>query len=414
MDSHKAINPNSNFDSKPIYLGNLGSPKTKHKLQFDANGFIRVSLDNKTTATVPPTLQSLDVATETISGLLEDLQPGSKLADLFMNSVWKEYEASLLNTTPGLIPSFGHLFYYPHSNRLAAFAPEEWHKHALISRNSLLIRDPKQSITIEQQQHLFQNVVIGSSGASVGRNAFMACLKTLANNKAKIADPRAYKTTNMNRTEIPFWAIGMNKAEAAALIAYEFNPYLKIYAYKEGLHQNNFQTFLEGNAATDEPKLDFIFDESDDPDVKVETLIRSRNARINLFRISDIGVGYQIDFRNWKKYPDLSLSYGVSDEQLLDSQQKWREDMANRELFIHFSRQLMGNNLKKIPEVDDLVEKRLDSPYSGSIPQIGIAAYTGGNHMALLIAMNVLGYKIPERIFVDLRKGKIESEGKWT
>ena len=329
----------------------------------------------------------------TIDGLLEDLAPGSILADKFADEFLPEYEKAIANDSKR--PNCGTVFYYPTRGDLVWYAPKFWHNIALLSRNSLLIRDKKQVVTWEQQRELFKKVVVGVAGASVGKNAFLRIIDTLQPEAIKIADPRAYKDTNSSRTTLAYWEIGENKAVIAARQAHANNPYINISVFSDGINAQNETNFING--------LTYLVEETDDPDTKIRLRILARRHRIPVFMISDIGIATQIDFMDYQNDPGLPLSVGVRDDVLLAAQESWHKDRANRELFFKFAFKLTGDDWKNVPEFHDLVLKKIESPFTGGVPQLGVAAHKGACEVALMIAMKELGYKIPQRSFFNPR-----------
>jgi hypothetical protein len=337
-----------------------------------------------------------------VDGLIEDLVPGSALSDEFFSEFLSDYEIAVLTNSD--FPHIGELFYYPEREDLVCYAPQRWHEIALLTRNSLLLRDEKQTISWEEQRKIFGRLVIGVVGASVGKNVFLAAANFLLPKHMKIADLRNYKDTNSARTQLSYFEIGRNKAEVAASQLHANNPYLPISVYSTGLNEGNRTDYICGNEKIGEPKIDYLIEETDDPDAKISGRIWARENRVPVIMVSDIGIGYQIDFRDFKNEPRASLAVGISDEELLGSQKKWHEDKANRELFFEFAFKLIGENWREIPEFADLVLKKVNVPFGGGIPQLGVAAFKGASDVATMIGMHELGYKMAERVFVDTRK----------
>jgi hypothetical protein len=415
-ETEKKFNPYQEYPGKPVSLGEVGRAIEEGIVEFSGDGKAMIYLSENEKVEVP-TENQFSIISHTVDGLMEDLAPGSKLADRFTEEILPAYYEALENNPEK--PQFGNIFYYPLHKSLVIYAPAEWHKIALVARNSNLIRNLNQSIGWEEMRSIFEKVTVGDAGASVGKNIFLRNIDTLRPDKAKIADPRNYKPTNINRTHIGFRDIGVNKAVVAARQVHEADPYISISVYSEGLHAGNLDDFLNGNKQINEFPVDFVIEETDDPDVKISLRQQAKISGKPVIMISDIGVGYQIDFRDFKKYPDMSMAYGISDEELLDSQAKWHEDKANRAIFFKFAFSLIGEEWRRgrsninIPEFEDLIDKTLPSQFAGGIPQLGLAAHAGAGHVALMIAMRSLGYKLPERILVDPRSGKMETFGEY-
>jgi molybdopterin/thiamine biosynthesis adenylyltransferase len=394
----------SSYPGRHIYLGEVKKLQEENKLSVNPDNSISTYMNGETKAFHRN--QVFPRSKETTEGLLEDLTPGTQLAGNFQTEIWPLYEKSISENP--VLPLFGELFYYPDLDHIVTYLPQKWHHIALVARNSLLIRDTNQSISWADQRRLFENITVGVAGASVGKNIFLRAIDTLRPLKIKIGDPRKYKDTNSQRTDLSYWEIGQNKAIVAAKQVHRNDPYCQIFVYSEGLRSENIDTFLAGSK--DEPKLDFLIEETDDPDIKIKLRQEARKRQIPVFMITDIGSSYQIDFRDFKQQPDLSLANNISDEDLIGAQNKWHKDRANRELFFDFAFKIIGDYWKEVPEFHDLVLKKISVPFGGGIPQLGLAAQAGGSHLSLLLAQKILGEEIPGRIFANLRKLEIKTE----
>lgn len=391
-------NPYRNYPHRPVLLGDVKELERSGRLAYVKDSR-DVTVDGVITI---PVERQFPKVRHTIDGLTDDLAPGSALCDRFVEEVLPQYEEATVMDP--LRPPYGTLVYYPNFGHLVWYAPKEWHRVALLTRNSLLIRDAQQRISWEEQRELFQSTIVGSAGASVGKNAFLRVLDTLNPDAAKIADPREYKDTNSRRTQLGYWEIGASKAATAALQAHSTDPYTAISVYDEGLHAKNSQDFMLGDKTIGEPGIDYLIEETDDPDAKINLRALARQYKIPVLMVTDVGVAHQIDVRHFRKFPNLSLAVGVNDDELLSAQAAWHNDRANRELFFNFAFKLIGQDWRNVPEFRDIVLKNLETPFAGGIPQLGVAAHAGGADIALMIALDRLGYELPERDFVNPRE----------
>lgn len=397
-------NPYIDYPSKPIILG----PAQEAEYKERSDNAVIITLPSGERVSIPPDQQFSRVQ-GTMNGLLEDLVPGSELADEFYQKVWPNYEKALEENPER--PTFGTLVFYPNRKDLVWYVPQEWHQIALLARNSLLIRDAEQTIGWAEQRQKLSPIVVGVAGASVGKNAFLRVIDTLQPDFIKIGDPRPYKDTNARRTDLSYWDTGRNKAIVAAEQAHRTDPFTGISVYQNGIHRGNIGDFVQGNEIIGEPPISDLIEETDDPDTKIDLGIAGRAYRKRVYRITDIGVAYQIDVRDYKKSPNLTLAVGVEDRKLLAAQEAWHNDMANRELFFEFAFKLIGDHWRTVPEFHDLILKQLETPFAGGIPQLGVAAHAGASHVALMVAQKALGYRLPERVFVDLRERRIVEIG---
>jgi hypothetical protein len=384
------------YTGKPIILGNLKEAMGTKKVKL---------IDDKVELTLPsgeviviPQKHKFDRANQTIQELTGAISSESPL--------YKEFSQELLSGNPD--PT---VVYYPEAEDMVLYAPPKWHKTALILSNSLLIRDQKQEISWEEQRKIFDSLVIGVAGASVGKNAFMRIIDTIRPNWIKIADPKTYKDTNSNRTDLSYKNMGEKKAVVAAKQVHGNDPFTNISVYSEGLNDSNMEDFVGGNKIKHEPRLDYLVEETDDPIRKIESLKYARKNKIPFCMVTDIGSAYQVDFRDFKNKPNLPLMYGVRDEEIFAVQKMWNEDKRDASLLLKFGMKLIGDRWMEVPEFSDFVLGKNRGTTSRGIPQLGIAAHAGGSHLALTIAKHALGAEVPERFFVNLASRKIIEEG---
>lgn len=406
--SSEAASPYLDYPGKPVILGDPKILRKQGRLQYLADGRARINLSPGEFYVIPPDQQFNRVET-TIAGLLEDLVPGSSLADKFYEEAYTPYEQSQLENPDR--PGYGAVVYYPQRKDLVLYAPAYWHQISLLTRNSLLLRDAEQSIDWEKQREAFSRKTIGVAGASVGKNAFLRIIDTLRPGWVKIADPSFYKDTNANRTDLAYWEIGQNKAIISAQQAHRADPYMNISVYQNGIYPGEIESFILGEKKNSEPPIDILVEETDDLETKVMLFQKARQHRKPVFMITDLGAAYQLDFRNFRDDPDLSLAYGVGDDDLLSSLRKWQEDRADRTLFFDFAFKLIGQHWREVPEFKDLVLKNVDTPFGGGIPQLGIAAHAGASHGALMVADFILRNALPERTFNNMRARQYTQEG---
>ena len=342
---------------------------------------------------------------QTLQELSEVLSPDSSMYNEFENEVLSKKDA----TFDVNIFEEGVFVYYPDTEHLVTYAPPKWHKYALILRNSLLIRDPQQNISWKEQREIFDSLVIGVAGASVGKNAFKSIIDTLHPKWMKIADPKVYKDSNSNRTDLAYWDIGKNKAVVAAQQIHRNNPFINISVYSDGLNDVNMDDFVGGDISKGEPELDYLIEETDDPIRKIESLRYAKKYKIPFCMVTDVGSAYQIDFRDFKKKPNMPLMYGIKNEEIFTVLNEWNKDKSNTNLVLGFAAKLLGNKWLDVPEFKGHIFKEYIGT-SKELPQLGIAARAGGSHLALMIAKHALGEKMPERVFVNLATRKITEE----
>lgn len=397
------INPYLEYTGKPIILGPVQEIDTE-VLHWLRRGSAVLKLPSGESLKVPASHQQ-NCIESTLNALLGNLTPGSQYEETF-NAFREGYEEALINShgKPDKL-RFGELVYYPLENDLVWFAPRDLKLLAWLARNEIQLKDPEQKISWEEQRRIFEAQVIGVVGGSVGSNIFKRVNDTLKPSWLKIADPDSYDDANRNRSVFGHRELGVNKAEANARMLHQTDPWLPISVYSEGVHPENIRDFLLGNDKYKEPPATGIVDVCDDPVRKIEIGQQCRANGIPLWRLTDFGKTFQVEYFPYRDIPDFPLAIGVSDDELVRVKDNWRDDPANRSLFFDFAFALVGNHWRHDPEFAGFINQQNRTPFTKGIPQTSIASEAGASHVALHMASVMLGWEQPNRFYVDLRSG---------
>lgn len=307
---------------------------------------------------------------------------------------------------------YGTYVYYPNTGDLTQFTPKNWHRLSLVTSNNLLLSDPDRKMDWNEIRNKFDNFVPAIAGASVGSNIALALSMDLRPETIKIADPNNHKVSNGNRKPLSYGKIVQsqneldlsgsmfelkNKAVAAAESLQSLDPYMKVFAYYEGVSDENKLAFLAGNRI--EPRASVIIEEVDDPHAKIYIRKAARKARVRLIMATDVGSSAQVDIRPFDIDPEASLAYGISDDELYQIQKEAREN-PSRSAFYRFAEALIGSEFKSRGEFGEITDEKLPKLFS-SVPQLGSTALVAAGLTAEVVARIILGYKYPERFLVD-------------
>lgn len=351
-----------------------------------------------------------DLVGATLFGLNEALvraEKGSGLRKEF------DEEFARFSKLEGDYGSYGTYAYYPRSGDLVHYAPQRWHRLALVTSNSSLYLDPEMKMSWEDVRSVFDNLIVGIAGASVGNNIAHALTMDIRPRVLKIGDPHSYKMPNANRVklgyrdmvlsernkELMFNPTGLNnKAVGAASQIHTLDPFMQVWTYFEGVNRDNVESFIGGNMV--EPALDFVVEETDDPDSKILIREMAREKRVRLFMASDLGSAVQIDIRNFDTNPNASLAVGVPDDELYTCQRMAHERVGDRAVFVKFANILIGEEYKSLGEFSRLIDGRINRLFA-SIPQLGSTAAMGGGILAEVMARTALGHTYPERFLIN-------------
>jgi len=317
---------------------------------------------------------------------------------------------------------YGTYAYYPATGDLAQYAPERYHRLALVTSNSSLLLDADRKLKWEEVREIFDDLVVAIAGASLGNNVAHSIARDIRPKNLKIADPNLFKVSNANRVglsyedivlpnslrESQFSSLGLkNKAIGAAEQIHRIDPFMRVWAYFEGVNLENIHSFAVGNRF--EPGADFIVEETDNPDAKIMIREMARRERVKVIMATDAGSAVQIDIRNFDFNPNASLAVGISDEDLYKSQKEAHED-PSRENFYRFAESLIGDDFRGRGEFGDIIDGKLPK-MCASVPQLGSTAAMAGSIVAEVVARTALGYKYPERFVVDKKSLEVRSFG---
>ena len=345
-----------------------------------------------------PEKNIFDLVTPTYFSLLENLVPGSDLMDKFLRERTKIER--------------GVWVYYPKNNDLVKFAPEYWHRTALVMRNSTLLRDQQMKLSWLEIRKKFESTVISIAGCSVGSNIAYAIAGDIRPKHMKIADYKQYNISNANRARIHYSEFGENKARVVAENIHSNDPFMGISVFDEGINKNNVHDFIMGNKRAKDPPSDVIIEEVDDPDVKILIREIARENRIPVIMGTDIGSVAQIDLSVFHKNENLPLTTcGMSDMDLYQKRDLWKADLASRDKFLDFAFALVGKNYEMSPEFANIVNKSEPDLFAGT-PQLGSTAMIVGGLVAEITARLILGFALPERMIFNKITGEGWAEGK--
>jgi hypothetical protein len=256
----------------------------------------------------------------------------------------------------------GSWFYFPWSNQLVHYVPEELHFEMRTGRNKLLI-------TAAEQEAYYQGVV-GIAGLSVGSHAALTIAMTGGAKTLKLADPDTISGPNLNRIRTGAPNIGTNKAMVVARSIYEINPYANIILYTEGFSESMMSEFFEA------PKLNVFIEEMDNPYFKFKSREEARKRGIATIMATDNGDGVIADVERY----DISNSYPIFHGLAGKLSAEGLKNMPPKDL-PKVAGKIAGANLV-VPRMLESVAEVGNSLYSW--PQLGTAANMCGTILAYL------------------------------
>lgn len=194
------------------------------------------------------------------------------------------------------LEEYGTWVHYPWSGRVVHVLPEAEYRELRTSRN-------RNKITAEEQA-LLRGLRLGIVGLSVGQATAVTLALEEIGGTYVLADFDRLELSNMNRLRAGVHSIGVNKALLTAREIYEINPYARVEAFPDGINDRNIEAFLGG-----ERRLDILFEECDDLEMKIRLRERARAQRIPvLMETSDRGM---IDIERFDLEPSRPVLHGL-------------------------------------------------------------------------------------------------------
>ncbi len=342
---------------------------------------------------------------------------GKTLRDFF-NEEWELYNEALENSDGRQI-DYGWYAYYEKNNDLVLYAPPFWHKVVAVASSSKLLSDDQMKFSWKEIRSVFEQTTVGVAGCSVGSNIAHSLVMDLRPNCIKLADKSLYKMENINRVRLSYKEIAknnkergdsfalplQNKAQTVAGQIYGIDPFLDVFVYDQGIHEQNVAQFFDG--VGNEPALQILVEEVDDPRIKIFLRQEARKRKIPVLMMTDMGSSVQMDLLRYDQDQTLSLSYGVSDEFLIQAMESVYENAGNKQSFFAFVDALIGTDYRT-DELKEILDGNTEIPTSTLIPQLGSTAALAGAIAAETIARIRLGAHYAPRMIFNKRTFEVK------
>lgn len=395
-------------------------------ISFRGNKIVYIPQDNdrrrlkEKEITVFPRAQYNSMVYSTLSGLDDAIPAESPLRQSFA-LIWDDFTANFEDLE--YMRRFGSYVYYPVSKHMVHFAPPDLHRLALMASNATLIEDPRGEMGWEDIRKIFDNLVIGVVGTSVGSNIVRNIVMDICPKTIKFADPNFFKVTNGNRVWLLYDNMtysedlkvkypsnfGLkNKAIGLAEEVHRRDPFLNVWPYYDGINVHNIDAFLGGVEGV-EPRLDAAVDEMDDIFRKMDLREKCRQLGIRYYMATDAGSAVWIEIRPFDIDPKAPLAYGITDEELYFRLGMVDRNSSDRTNFFRLADGLVGDGHRE-GEFARLTSGKFRKLFK-SIPQLGSTASVASGIVSEVIAATSLGWKFPERFCINKRTREVHEWG---
>ena len=194
---------------------------------------------------------------------------------------------------------YGCWVFYPWKYSLVHLLPKEDFIKVRTLRNHY-------KITPSEQEELSQKK-IGIIGLSVGQSIALTMALERSCGEMRLADFDTLELSNLNRLKAGVSSLGVEKLVIAAREISEIDPFIKLTLYREGITEENIDSFLH-----DGGKLDLVIDECDSFDVKL--LIREKSKASAIPVMMDTSDRGMLDVERFDQEPDRKIFHGLLGE----------------------------------------------------------------------------------------------------
>jgi len=274
---------------------------------------------------------------------------------------------------------FGVWIFYSWTGRLVRTLP----KHAFVEVRTNRNRD---KITREESAEL-ETKTIGIAGLSVGQSTAVALAMERGCGTLKLADFDVIELSNMNRIRCGLHELELPKWVVAARAISEFDPFIQLEIFDEGVNEENLSDFVSG--------CDVLVDACDSLSIKAKLRLEAARQRCPL--VMDTNDRGMLDIERYDQ-PDgiTGFLHGRIDEATMKSfanSEGWTPEALNAFVDVQNASERGRASLPKVGT--ELV----------SWPQTYTGVAAGGAHAAEACRRLALGENLPDaRIIMDLHE----------
>jgi hypothetical protein len=260
----------------------------------------------------------------------------------------------------------GFWFYFPWSNTLIHYLPEDLHHELRTGRNRYLIST--------EEQLAYYKSTVAILGMSVGSHVATTIAMSAGSRHIKLADPDVLSGDNLNRIRVGFTQVGTKKVIVGARLIAEMNPYAQVDVFPDGISDQNADEILDG--------ADVVVEEMDNPYWKFKAREEARKRRIPVVMGTDNGDGIIVDIERFDLDANYPLFHGLAGDLSADGLKEMKPTDLPKVAATIAGAQLAP--VKMIYSVSEVGK----SLYSW--PQLGTAANLCGSVLSCLVRKIVL------------------------
>lgn len=310
---------------------------------------------------------------------VKKLPSGTKIIDGVPLAVKELAQLKKFYKFPKLKPVYA---YYPWVNIAVRIPQEELYFELRTARNK--------NIITRNEQLKYREVKVGIVGMSVGSNVVSALVFSGGPKIFKIADYDKIEFTNLNRLHAPLFAIAENKADIAARMIWELDPFAQVGVWRDGVTKKTLKNFVLGK-----PRLDIFIDEMDNMELKLLSRFICRAARVPVVMVTDNADNIIIDVERFDKEPKRKIMHGLIQE----SECQKIENITYNE-WLKIALKIVGTK-NLTPRMQDSI-KQIGKKIA-AVPQLGTTATMAGVAAAYVVRRIANNQSMPSgRYFLGL------------
>lgn len=310
----------------------------------------------------------------------------------------RDIAAHVSELTDGVsLEQYGRWVLYPWSGLLIHLLPPDQFRELRLDRN-------RHKLTSQDQERL-GDVTIGIAGLSTGNSiAITLALEGIVGH-LRLADMDRLELSNMNRLRASIHEIGTEKTVLAARQIAEFDPYLHISLFRDGVTKENISAFFDGGASIG-PKLECLIEECDSVHMKflMREYARARRLPV-LMQTSDRGM---LDVERFDEESTRPVFHGFVDD-VSSTEIRYLDlgDGLAREKEVALVARLVDADMMSAGAAASLLE--IDTSIS-TWPQLASEVTLAGASVSAAVRRLGLGAPLPSgRRYVDLEHAITEA-----
>ncbi|HUC87922.1 MAG TPA: ThiF family adenylyltransferase [Candidatus Binatia bacterium] len=279
---------------------------------------------------------------------------------------------------------WGTWVYYSWLNRLVHMPSKKELRALRTSRNRNLI-------TADEQVVLYDSSIL-IIGMSVGSNVVEALVAQGIGSKLILVDMDNLEPSNLNRVRSPYYHVGLHKVDAISRKVWEIDPYIEVFAYKEGLNEQNLNEIIELHS----PNV--IVDEMDELRMKIILREKAKKVKLPVIMAADDGDDALLDIERYDIDNQLEIFSGSIPQNIIN--QIKNEKLSRPQLGLMIGKYFVGSKNIPLRMYESLGEVGKTLP---SWPQLGSAAALSGVSLSYVVKKILLGHRIKTgRILISL------------